>query len=319
MEIIRILISFSLGKTSAFMTQWILNFFDAKPIKVFGSKGVPAYIYFKRVYPNNKEIHLIVVTANTGEEDNRSLIFGNKCDKQLRFNINYVEAVVKNGRIGTEHIRLKYEQLSRNGEPFEEVIKKYGIPNHSYPHCTRELKQRPIHHFVKSIGWDNYETAIGYRWDELKRINRKTQTLNKQLYFLVDVFPVDKKFVNEFWQKMPFTLEINEEEGNCKKCWKKSLPKLLKLIHSDKTKGITDDWPERMELKYGNFTPPSRKENNAPYTFYRGNKSFSNLKKLSDEFYKESKTETEIEVADLVLLKQGDLNKNDCEESCEPF
>jgi len=61
----------------------------------------------------------------------------------------------------------------RDGEPFEAVIKKYGIPNMDFPHCTRELKIRPIHAFAKVyFGSVDYVSAIGIRADEVDQENK---------------------------------------------------------------------------------------------------------------------------------------------------
>jgi len=38
---------------------------------------------------------------------------------------------------------VTFETASRNGEPFEEMIQKYGITNMQSPQCTRNLKGLP--------------------------------------------------------------------------------------------------------------------------------------------------------------------------------
>src|SRR3990167_6661723 len=101
----KLLISFSGGETSAYMTQWLLKEF----------KGW-------------KE--MIVVFANTGEENEKTLEFVNKCDKELGFNTVWVEAITNS--IHGQGIKAKivtFETASRNGEPFEQMIAKHGIPN----------------------------------------------------------------------------------------------------------------------------------------------------------------------------------------------
>jgi len=96
-------ISFSGGRTSGFMTKWLID-------------------------NKSDEYDFIVTFANTGLEDERTLDFVNNCDKYFGFNTVWLEADVKHGeRKGTQFKVVTYESASRNGEPFEEVIKKYGI------------------------------------------------------------------------------------------------------------------------------------------------------------------------------------------------
>jgi len=117
-EIKKIAVSFSGGRTSAYMTQRIL-----------------------REY---KETHEIVVTfANTGLEHEKTLEFVHNCDKHMGFGTVWLEAVVDpRENKGTRHKVVTFETAARDGEPFEDVIKKYGIPfshfpSSFYPHPSR--------------------------------------------------------------------------------------------------------------------------------------------------------------------------------------
>ena len=153
-------ISFSGGKTSAYMTHKILTSSKAKQ------------------YEN-----IVVCFANTGEEHPNTLKFVDDCDKNFNFNTVWLEAIV-NPEMG-KGIRSKvvsYQTASKSGEPFEAMCAKYGIPNMSFPHCTKYLKQHPLHHYVRDIlGWGrDYDTAIGIRMDEQRRV-----TKNKDIYNVV--------------------------------------------------------------------------------------------------------------------------------------
>ena len=67
----------------------------------------------------------------------------------------WVEAVAHAERgIASTHRIVDFSTASRNGEPFEDVIKVYGIPNMNYLHCTRELKANAIRSYMRSIGWE---------------------------------------------------------------------------------------------------------------------------------------------------------------------
>lgn len=112
-----LLVSFSGGKTSAYMARRL-------QLELAG------------------HFILIFVFANTGQEREETLVFVDQCDREYGFGVVWVEAVIdpQPGN-GTRHKVVNFHTAARDGEPFEEMIKKYGIPNKSYPHCTRELKE----------------------------------------------------------------------------------------------------------------------------------------------------------------------------------
>ena len=101
----KLLISFSGGRTSGYMTHQLLN-------------SIPSSVDAR------------VVFANTGQEDDKTLEFVHNCETRFGWDITWVEAKVdpQKGK-GTRHRVTDYKTASRNGEPFEEVISKYGIPN----------------------------------------------------------------------------------------------------------------------------------------------------------------------------------------------
>jgi len=184
-----------------------------------------------------------------------------------------------------------------DGSPFEEVIKKYGISNKAYPHCTRELKAVPIRKYALSRGWKDYQTAIGIRADEPNRIGSDP----KFIYPMHD-WMIDKIDVNNFWERMPFNLNLLEHQGNCSWCWKKSSKKHFMLI---KESPEIYDFPERMEEKYGlaghNIDGTKR-------VFFLGNKSTKALKEEYQLIGGSSRQRTIFE----------DENSG-CSESCEAF
>ena len=212
-----ILVLFSGGRTSAFMTKFL-----------------------KEKYPND---NLLFVFANTGKELEETLIFVDKCDKEFSLNLVWLEADVnfEKGK-GTDYKIVTFETASRKGEPFEDVIKKYGLPSKLYRHCTRELKEVPIHKYAKEILGFNYSTALGIRVDEKHRISSDP----KKIYPLTDI-NVDEKFIRSWWKRQSFDLNIKDYQGNCDLCFLKSTRKKLTLI--TEYSNITDWWSE-MENKY---------------------------------------------------------------------
>jgi len=216
-----ILISFSGGRTSAFMAKLIFE--------------LPKYKNFKK----------LVVFANTGKEKEETLKFVNECDKAFNLDVVWIETDVnhKKGK-GTDYKVVSFETAKRNGEPFEEVIKKFGLPSKYYRHCTRELKEVPIHKFAKSIFEGEYLTAIGIRADEKHRLGSDP----KKVYPLAEM-EIDELIVRNFWDRQIFDLELKDYEGNCDLCFLKSKRKRLTLI--DEQPHIVEWW-DRMEHKYSN-------------------------------------------------------------------
>lgn len=249
----RLLVSFSGGETSAYMAQWLWN--------------------HKR-----NEYDMIFVFANTGEENEQTLEFVQKCSDHFGFPVTWVEAVVdaKRGK-GVRHKVVDYSNASRKGQPFESVISKYGIPNSATPHCTRDLKQGPINSYARSIGWSEWYTAIGIRIDEIDRINTNRKGL-MIMYPLIEFIPMTKPKINFWWSQQPFRLELKGYQGNCKTCWKKSDRKLIQIA---KETPSAFDFTLRMESKYGNFIPENRRKKliekgmsvTLPLYFYRRHRS----------------------------------------------
>ena len=276
-----ILISFSGGRTSAFMTKFILK---------------------SKKY---KDFQKIIVFANTGKEREETLEFINKFENHIKERIFWLEAVVnKEKGKGTRHKIVGFNTASRNGEPFEEVIKKYTIPNKEFIHCTRELKINPIKSFLRYLGFkkNDYQTAIGIRSDEQHRVNWESAKSDNQIYPLITDIRVDSKFIRKYWESMPFDLKLKDYEGNCDLCYKKSNRKLLTLITENPQ---LLDWWNKMEIEHGNDE----------YTFFRGNKSALDLLELSKKPFRKAIDKHELEKQSPTLFERYDYDL-DGESSC---
>jgi hypothetical protein len=279
----KLLVSFSGGETSAFMLWWILkNWSDRFQIEV--------------------------VFANTGEENEETLVFVQKCSEHFNVQVTWVEAVVHSEyRKATTHKIVDFETAHRGGRLFEDMVKKYGISNKMYPHCNRELKLRPIQSYLRSLGWTDYYTAIGIRNDEADRINADYKDL-KLLYPLVTNKPFTKKHVNFWWSQQPFRLELKGYEGNCKTCWKKSDLKLWTIAKESPEKFDTF---RTLEEKYGDFIPESREHDGGLVRFFRGNRS-------AEDIIKEAQKKTQKALDD---SRDNNFQTSllDYEESCDIY
>ena len=116
--------------------------YDTNRIFVSFSGGLTSGKMCHQIVEQFGDTHEIIIAfANTGQEANETLDFVRQCENHFGWDIVWVEAKVdpEHGK-PTKHRVVDYFTASRHGEPFEDVIKKYGISNPSYPHCTRELK-----------------------------------------------------------------------------------------------------------------------------------------------------------------------------------
>ncbi|MEN8319323.1 phosphoadenosine phosphosulfate reductase family protein [Acinetobacter junii] len=245
-------ISFSGGRTSAYMTHYLLKNFS--------------HLY-----------DFIVTYANTGLEHEKTLEFIRNCDEHFGFKTIWLEPVIHSKkRSGTTHKIVSFETATRNTDLFESMIEKYGIPNIVYKHCTRELKIRPMNSYLRSLGLKpkNIPTAIGIRADESRRCARDAEELNL-LYPLVVDHPVDKQFVLNWWAQQIFDLGLEEHDGNCNMCFEKSFSKLLKQLESNPR---ALEFHLRMERIHG-------QTNNKPgmpaRTFFRQKKSALDVLSMS--------------------------------------
>jgi hypothetical protein len=250
----RISISFSGGKTSAYMTKMLLD-------------------YFRQHEPWRE---IVVTFANTGQEHEETLKFVERCDKEFGFGVVWLEAVVNpKARKATGFRVVNFETASRKGEPFEDVIKKYGIPNKMYNHCTRETKLQPMIAYYDSIGWKygDYSVAIGIRADEIDRVSAKAMSKGA-FYPCVDA-GVTKEDVRQWWLEQRFNLNIPEHLGNCTWCWKKSIRKLMTLTQSHPE---IFEFPRRMEAEHA-MSGGKRRDGSpkTPRTFFRENNSVESL------------------------------------------
>lgn len=285
MEKRRLFISFSGGATSGFMS-WACLHINA----------------IRERYSSVK-----VIFANTGCEHERTLEFVQECNERFSLKVVWVEAVVhKDSRRAPSSRVVDFKSASRNGEPFEAVIAKYGIPNMANPACTRDTKLAPIHHYLRAHGWEKgtYDTAIGIRVDEFDRISSQ-QKERRIVYPLISWLPTTKAQVAAWWEKMPFQLGLPEHHGNCVWCWKKTLRKHYMLLDEDPNALA---FPDRMEKTYGQVGYEFLREGNSdgrPRVFFRGEKSAQDLIQLH-----RSRT---------ALPEVEELAPGGCGESCEVF
>lgn len=265
---------------------------------------------------------MIIVFANTGKEREETLLFIERCSSFFGWDTIWIEAVVNPVfKKGIRARQVDFNSASRNGEPFEAMISKAGIPNIGAPRCSRDLKAYPIRAYAKSIGWKDYHTAIGIRADEPGRLNWDRAKKEKLLFPLASLCRTTKADINLFWLEQPFDLQLASYEGNCDLCWKKSLRKLMTIAaeHPELTA-----WWKTMEEKYGDRMSEGVRRARlvkTPTRFYREHLSITDIIELAAQpFEKATDDHRTVQSTQLALFDtELDDQTQKCAESCEAF
>ncbi|APZ82869.1 hypothetical protein [Flavobacterium phage FL-1] len=294
------LISVSGGETSLFMLWWLLK--------------------------NKKHIYRFkIVFANTGRENEATLVFLKRCSEYFGVEIIWVESNVW-GSVGekTKHKIVTFETATRNQDwkktrntPYEQMVIKYGLPSISNRFSTRELKDRPIQSYMRSLGLsdEDYDIFIGIRFDELDRQSEATD--RSFVYPLIKWMKWTKKHVNFWWSKMPFRLVLKGWEGNCMTCYKKTLEKLTQIFIDDAWKFEFDDY---LEWRYGYYIPERRIKKlvqklkplpEMPFKLFRFKNGVADIREKSMQVIKSIKDDTQDNSYQTKLFEES--------ESCEVF
>lgn len=220
-------ISFSGGRTSAYMLYRVLE-----------------------AHQMSLPQEAVVCFANTGKEDEATLKFVHDCE--VYWNVPIVWLEYQDAEESKDRFKIvTYETASRNGEPFEAVIRKKNyLPNPVTRFCTIEMKIRTIANYLFSIGMcetrsaGEYMSWVGIRADEPRRAAK----IPRDRTPLVTA-GVTKEIVGEFWRNQPFDLELPNingvtYHGNCDLCFLKGASQTMSLIQEKPERAI---WWAKME------------------------------------------------------------------------
>ena len=215
-------ISFSGGRTSAYMLWRVLQ----------SNNGLPE--------------DAVVCFANTGKEEEATLRFVKDCQDNWNVPIVWLEYRAADPK----YVVVDFETASRNGEPFEElIIKKKYLPNMVARFCTAELKVLTIDRHMKSLGIDEYDTMVGIRADEPRRVAKMKTNKDVKLTPLASC-EISEKDVWDFWNTNNFDLSLPKISGasNCDLCFLKGGNILMGLIAQKPERAV---WWAAMEEKIG--------------------------------------------------------------------
>tara|TARA_R100001015_G_C4617960_1_gene174362 strand:+ start:294 stop:1118 length:825 start_codon:yes stop_codon:yes gene_type:complete len=212
-----VLISFSGGRTSAFMLHEILCANGDLPDRVK------------------------VVFANTGREMPQTLDFVQECSDRWSVPIIWLEYKLDMPKFDI----VNHNCASRHGEPLEALIRSERyIPNTLRRKCTQQLKVKTIKRFLVSQGWEHWTNTIGIRIDESRRVKNSNDGRWDNWFPLVNA-GVSKLDIADFWLKQELAFDLNlplingiTPQSNCDGCFLKSELKLAEMWR---------DHPDRMQ------------------------------------------------------------------------
>lgn len=250
-------ISFSGGRTSAYMLWRVLQSNDGLP--------EDAKVCF----------------ANTGKEEEATLKFVDRCSKEWNVPISWIE-YSESEQTKDRFKVVTFETASRNGEPFEAIIRRRNyLPNPVSRFCTVEMKVRAIHRYLKSIGWTEWDSMLGIRADEPRRvakIGNQDYGKHEEKYAPLATAGVTKEMVGEFWRNQSFDLELPNMNGvtmhgNCDLCYLKGGSQILSLIKEKPERAI---WWAKMESLALSSAPSGAK-------FRTDRPSYAEMAKFADK------------------------------------
>jgi 3'-phosphoadenosine 5'-phosphosulfate sulfotransferase (PAPS reductase)/FAD synthetase len=222
-------ISFSGGRTSAYMLWRVLE-----------------------AHQMSLPPEAVVCFANTGKEDEATLRFVRDCS--VNWNVPIVWLEYQAADETADRWRLvDFDTASRDGEPFEALIRKRNyLPNPVARFCTVELKVRTIHRYLKTIGWTEWDSMLGIRADEQRRlakIGNQDYGKHEEKCAPLGQVGITKEDVGAFWRAQPFDLGLPNNNGvtmhgNCDLCFLKGGGQVLSLIAEKPERAI---WWAKME------------------------------------------------------------------------
>lgn len=123
-----------------------------------------------------------------------------------------------------------------------------------------ELKENPSFMFLD-------EKQVGYLESYFKKLNR-----HHLIYPLIDFGQgFDKADVNSHWDGEQFRLQLEDHEGNCQTCWKKSDKKLFLIAKENPERFDAFKW---FEDQYSQVKP---NDDGQPRVFFRKNRDGSTI------------------------------------------
>jgi len=185
--------------------------------------------------------------ANTGKEHQATYDFINKIEANW-CEVVWLEYIDQKPNFSV----VKSETSSRKGEPFAALIaKKQFLPRPLARFCTQDLKVAVMQKFMKSQNLTEWETAIGLRHDEPRRV-ASVRANPKASHVVMPMYEdrISKEMVLDWWKKNNFDLQLPNNDpafGNCDLCFLKGRDRIARVLEHDPK--LADWWIEQERLQ----------------------------------------------------------------------
>ena len=271
-----------------------------KKIVSFSGGRTSAYLCYlmKEKYGDEADF----VYMDTGAEHSKTYDFIRKVDDAFGLRLTCLRTDFSSALgVGNTYHEISINDIGPDLVPFTDMIAKYGPPYIGGMFCTDRMKLVPFKKYCdEKYSRGNYETWLGIRSDEPNRLKE-----NRGIKYLANISDFEKSDILDFWSKMPFDLGIEEWNGNCVFCPKKSNLKLaaaqrdnpefyhkyLTMIYSDSV---------RIDNKTGHWSQ-----------MYRGKMSLEQVVAMFDG---STGDEIKARIRGAKMIYSGS-----CSESCEAF
>ena len=233
------------------MTETNINPYYLRDVSVVSFSGgrSSGYLLAKIIQAHGGQLpdHVHVVFANTGKEHIATLEFVREVESRW-CRIVWVERSDNEEKFAVKD----FESASRNGEPFEQLIrKKKFLPNPIMRFCTSDLKVVPIKNYMKYIGVVDYTTVLGLRSDEPRRVAKVTGDSSRDILCPMATAGATRSTIMDFWKQSVFDLKLpngDQAFGNCDLCFLKGRAPTDRVVRQN-LKSI--EWWAKMELETG--------------------------------------------------------------------
>lgn len=204
-------ISFSGGRTSAFMTLEVL-----------------------KIHPEAE-----VIFMDTGAEHPKTYEFIRNFAKHFNIAITCLRVIPSaQMRKASTYEQLTVDEIGPDLEPWRRMLRKYGHPYVGGAFCTDRMKTVPFTKYCnEKYGKGNYDRWLGIRIDEPDRLKNRADSF----HYLADISDFEKQDILDWWSMQQFDLGIQEHLGNCVFCIKKSLQKVA-LAAKDEPELAAEFW-----------------------------------------------------------------------------
>ena len=242
------------------------------------------------------------VYMDTGAEHPKTYDFIRKVNDEFKLNLTCLRTDFSSPLgAGNGFTVVDIDSIAPDLKPFSEMMAKYGTPYIGGMFCTDRMKLVPFTKYCsEKYGRGNYETWLGIRADEPKRLTPK-----KGIRYLAEISDFEKEDVLGFWSEMPFDLDIKEHLGNCVFCPKKSNLKLAAAQRDE-----PELYHDFLNAMYGDSVRHDDKTGHWSQ-MYRGKKSLEQVIGMFD-----GSTGDEIKAR---IRGTKSTETGSCSESCEVF